>query len=160
MGPHRNLGIYVGYQSPSIIKYLEPLTVDLFMARYADCIFNEDHLPALGGDYKYHSECQEINWDAQVISSLDPCTLEIEQQVQKIINLQHIANNLPEAFTDYKGLTKSSYPARNAPERVEVSNKNIQLLPLPKKRGRSTAAPNDDAQMKRQRIPRIDLQNQ
>jgi hypothetical protein len=50
MGPHRKLGIYVGYQSPSIIKYLEPLTGDLFTARYADCIFNEDHFPALGGE--------------------------------------------------------------------------------------------------------------
>jgi hypothetical protein len=48
MGPHRKLGIYVGYQSPSIIKYLEPLTGDLFTARYADCIFNEDHFSALG----------------------------------------------------------------------------------------------------------------
>ena len=38
MGPHRKLGIYVGYQSPSIIKYLEPLTGDLFTVRYADCI--------------------------------------------------------------------------------------------------------------------------
>jgi hypothetical protein len=26
MGPHRKLGIYVGFKSPSIIKYLEPLT--------------------------------------------------------------------------------------------------------------------------------------
>jgi hypothetical protein len=68
--------------------------------------------------------------------------------------LQHIANNLPEAFTDYKGVTKSSYPTRNAPERVEGPNKNIQLLPLPKKKGRSMAAPKNDAQMKRQRIPR------
>jgi len=135
MGPHRKLGIYVGYQSPSIIKYLEPLTGDLFTARYADCIFNEDHFSALEGDYKYQNECQEINWDAQGIFSSDPRTQETEQQVQKIINLQHIANNLPEAFTDYKDVTKSSYPARNAPERVEVPNKNIQLLPLTKKRG-------------------------
>jgi hypothetical protein len=37
----------VGYQSPSIIKYLEPLTGDLFTARFVDCIFNEDHFPAL-----------------------------------------------------------------------------------------------------------------
>jgi hypothetical protein len=49
MGPHRKLRIYVGYQSPSIIKYLEPLTGDLFTARYSDCIFSEDHFPALGG---------------------------------------------------------------------------------------------------------------
>jgi hypothetical protein len=48
MGPHRKLGIYVGYKSPSIIKYLEPLTGDLFTTHQADCIFNEDHFPALG----------------------------------------------------------------------------------------------------------------
>jgi hypothetical protein len=48
MGPHTKLGIYVGYHSLSIIKYLEPLSRDLFIARYADCIFNENHFPALG----------------------------------------------------------------------------------------------------------------
>ena len=149
MGPHRKLGIYVRYQSPSIIKYLEPLTGDLFMARYADYIFNEDHFPALGGDFKYQNECQKIIWNAQGIPPLDPRTLETEQQVQKIINLQHIVNNLPEAFTDYKGVTKSSYPASNVPERVEVPIKIIQL-PLPKKRGRSMAAPKDNAPSKRQ----------
>jgi hypothetical protein len=40
--PHRKLGTYVGYHSPSIIKYMEPLTGDLFTIRYAYCIFNED----------------------------------------------------------------------------------------------------------------------
>ena len=86
-------------------------------------------------------------------SPSDPRTLETEQQVQKIMNLQHIVNNLPKAFTDYKGVTKSSYPARNAPERVEVPIKTIQL-PLPKKRGRSTATPKDNATSKRPRISR------
>ena len=52
MGPHRKMGIYVGYLSPSIIKYMEPLTGDLLTARYADCIFNEEHFPALGGEFK------------------------------------------------------------------------------------------------------------
>jgi hypothetical protein len=61
IGPHRKLGTYVEYHSPSIIKYLEPLTKDLFTAWYADCIFNDDHFPTLEGVYKYHSECQEIN---------------------------------------------------------------------------------------------------
>jgi hypothetical protein len=48
MGPHRKLGIYVGYKSASIIKYLEPTTGDLFTGRYADCIFYEDYFLALG----------------------------------------------------------------------------------------------------------------
>jgi hypothetical protein len=48
MAPHRKLAIYVGYKSSSIIKYLEPLTGNLFTAWYADCIFDEDNFPALG----------------------------------------------------------------------------------------------------------------
>ena len=115
MAPHRKLDIYVGYQSLSIIKYLEPLTGDLFTARYADCIFNEDHFPALRKNLKYQNECQKINWNVQGIPAFDPHTLETEFQVQRIIDLQHIANNQPDAFTDIKGVTKSLNPARNVP---------------------------------------------
>jgi hypothetical protein len=138
MGPHRKMGIYVGFKSPSIIKYLEPLTGDLFTTRFADSIFDEEHFPALGGDFKYQKECQEIDWDAQGIPASDPRTTETELQVQKIIYLQRLANNLPDVFTNYKGVTKSFIPAQNAPERVEVPNKTTQL-PLTKKRGRSMA---------------------
>ena len=35
MGPQRRMGIYVGYDSPTIIKYLETTTGDLFNAMYA-----------------------------------------------------------------------------------------------------------------------------
>jgi hypothetical protein len=48
MGPHRRIGIYMGFQSSSILKYLEPLTGDLFTTRFGDCIFNEDYFPILG----------------------------------------------------------------------------------------------------------------
>ena len=41
MGPQRRIGIYVGLDSPSIIKYLELMTGDVFRARFADCHFNE-----------------------------------------------------------------------------------------------------------------------
>jgi hypothetical protein len=49
--------------------------------------------------------------------------------------LQNIANNLPEAFTDYKGVTKSHNPAGNVPERVEIPT---QELSNQNKRGRGT----------------------
>jgi hypothetical protein len=88
MGPHRKVGIYVGFQSPSIIKYLEPLIGDLFTARFADSIFDEEHFPTLGGEFKYQKECQEINWNTQCVLGSDPRTLETELQVQKIIHLQ------------------------------------------------------------------------
>ena len=106
MGPHRKLGIYVRYSSSSIIKCLEPLTWDLFTAQFADCIFNEDHFLALGGEL-YQKECQEIDWNAEGILFSDPSTTKTELQVQRIIDLQNIINNLSDAFSDYKGVTKS-----------------------------------------------------
>ena len=67
--------------------------------------------------------------------------------------MHHITKNLPEVFTDNKGVTKSSYPTHNVPERIEVPIKTIQLSLL-KKMGRSTAAPKDNAPSKRPQIPR------
>ena len=52
MGPQIRLGIYVGFDSPSIIRYLEPLTRDLFTARFADCRFDETNFLQLGGEKK------------------------------------------------------------------------------------------------------------
>jgi hypothetical protein len=40
--PQRRLGIYVGFDSPSIIRYVEPLTGDIFKARFEDCHFDEN----------------------------------------------------------------------------------------------------------------------
>ena len=41
MGLQRQLGIYVGFDYPSIIRYLEPLTYDVFTTRFEDYHFNE-----------------------------------------------------------------------------------------------------------------------
>ena len=58
MGPQRKLSIYIGYEFMSILKYLEPITGNQFTARYADCIFDEDHFPTLEGDKnKKFKEC-------------------------------------------------------------------------------------------------------
>jgi hypothetical protein len=107
MDPQRRMEIYVGFQSTFILKYLEPLTGDLFTARLANCIFNEGHFMALGGDNEFINDDQEIDWDDKYILSSDPHTKETELQVQKILELQQIASNLLDVFTDYKYVTKS-----------------------------------------------------
>jgi hypothetical protein len=81
MGPHRRLGIYVGFQSPSNLKNLEPLTGHLFTVRFADCIFNKDHFPPLGGDNKFTDDGREIVWDDKTIISSNPHTKETDLQV-------------------------------------------------------------------------------
>jgi hypothetical protein len=95
----------------------------LLTAQFAECIFNEDHFLALGGDNKFINDDRKINWDDKSILSSDPRTKETKLQVQKIIELQQIASNLIDAFTDYKGVTKSLNPVVNVPCRVEVSIK-------------------------------------
>ena len=127
MGPQRRLGIYVGFESPSIIKYLEPMTGDLFTARFADCQFNEAIFPVLGGE-KQKLEKREISWNASLLVHFDPRTNQCEQEVQKIIHLQNVANQLPDAFTDVKKVTKSHIPAVNAPIRIDVPNGQIASI--------------------------------
>ena len=48
MSPQRQLSIYIGYNSPSIIRFLKPSTDDLFIARFVDCHFDEIEFPSLG----------------------------------------------------------------------------------------------------------------
>jgi hypothetical protein len=48
MGPQRRLGIYIDFHSPSIIKYLEPLTGDV-LQHFADYQFDETIFPILEG---------------------------------------------------------------------------------------------------------------
>ena len=50
MGPQQRLGIYVGFDFLSIIRYLEPLTYDVFTTRFTDCHFNESVFPLLKED--------------------------------------------------------------------------------------------------------------
>jgi hypothetical protein len=59
------------------------MTGDLFTARYADCIFNEDHFLILGGEFYNNSECAEINWDDKFIISSDPSTQETNFEFRK-----------------------------------------------------------------------------
>jgi hypothetical protein len=48
MGPHCRLGIYISFDSPSVIRYFESLTDDIFKARFEDCHFDENIFPSLG----------------------------------------------------------------------------------------------------------------
>ncbi|PHU18181.1 hypothetical protein BC332_13876 [Capsicum chinense] len=118
MGPQRGLKIYVGYESSSIIKYLEPITGDLFTARFVDYHFEEIIYPTLGGKNKQLE--RKIDWNALSLSPLDFRTNKCELEVQRIIHLQNIANQLPNAFTDLSRIIKSQIPAANAPIRVDV----------------------------------------
>ena len=72
MGPQRRLGIYVGFDSPSIIRYLEPLTNNVFTTHFTNCHFNESVLPSLRGENSIPEERREISWKTSTMTHLDP----------------------------------------------------------------------------------------
>ena len=61
-----------------------------------------------------------FTWNTSTLSHLDPRTNQCELENQKIIHLQSIANQLPDAFTDTKNVTKSYIPVANTPARIDV----------------------------------------
>jgi hypothetical protein len=99
--------------------------------------------------YLNNKQCREIEWSASSIQSLDPRTKDTEREVQRIINLHQLANNLPDAFTDIRGVSKSHIHAPDAPERVEIplEGMNSNQVPNPRKRGRGN--PDDSVRAKR-----------
>ena len=123
MGPQRRIWIYVGLDSPSIIKYLEPMTGDVFRARFADCHFNKTVFPQLGEEKSIPEGRHEITWNASTLSHLDQRTNQCELEVKIIIHLQNLENQLPDAFVDTKKVTKSHIPAANVLARVDITER-------------------------------------
>ena len=150
MGAQQRICIYIGFDSPSIIRYLEPLTGDVFTARYVDCHFDESVFPTLGGGKILNKKPSEISWNASDLNSLDPHTGQCEIEVQRIIHLQNIANQMPDAFNDARKVIKSHTPAVNTPARIEIpieksipgelTNKVIEESKPRQKRGRPVGA--------------------
>ena len=120
MGPQHRLGICVGFDSPSIIRYLEPSTSDVFKARFDDCHFDEIVFSKLGREKSLLEARREITWNALTLSHLDPCINQCELEVQRIIYLQSIANQLPDVFTHSKKIVKSHISTTNTLTRIEV----------------------------------------
>ena len=108
---------------------------------FADCIFDEDFFPTLGGENQpLDAKSREITWQAMGIHAHDPRTAETEREVQKIIDLQYLVNQLPDHFSDLKTVTKSHVHACNAPERVKIPKKN-DGIPAPVQRPKRTRDP-------------------
>jgi hypothetical protein len=72
MCPQKRLGIDIEFESPSIIKYLEPLTSDSFTIWFVDCQFDETKFPLLEGEIKHLDK--DITWYVLSFLNFDPRT--------------------------------------------------------------------------------------
>jgi hypothetical protein len=94
LSPKRHLRIHVRFNSPSTIHYLKPTTDNLFTARSIDYQFDESTFPILAGETLGKID-QIVTFDWPKDKSLppDPYTRKGEKEIQRILQLQSIANN-------------------------------------------------------------------
>ena len=73
----------------------------LFTARFTDCHIYKTVFPLLRGDKNVNvpEERHELSWMTHTLSHLDPHTAQSENEVQRILDLQSIAQSMPDTFT-------------------------------------------------------------
>ena len=136
IGPHRQEGIYVGFDSKSIIRYLGPTTGALFRARFANCRFLEFVFPTLRAVPK--PKYQDLNFIAPKILTMnpDPPTALSNTEVIKLLNLKSLAENTPDGFSSEPRIIRHPLPGTgtNLPKRY---HENPTLIHRQPKRAKS-----------------------
>ena len=98
----------MGFDSPSILRYFVPSTGALLRARFQNCVFEENIFP--------HVPCPKgtpnLNFYSPQTFTMnpDPRTSLPETEVQKILQLQALADRLPNAFSDAPCVTRVPTP--------------------------------------------------
>ena len=92
MGLHHRLEIYVGFDFPSINKYLETHMRDTVKASPKDCEFNESIFPALGNDLLQSKVEHKISWTTSTLSHLDPRTRQNDEEIMQILHIQELCS--------------------------------------------------------------------
>jgi len=132
IGPQRQPAIYVGFDSPSIIRYISILTGDLFRASFKDCVFNESVFPTLGGESTLERTKDDLKFTS---NQQDPVTDAGNGEIKKILDLQRIAEEAPDNFAEHQRITKPGQLLLNTPARVQIDDGTPKEI-IQRKRGR------------------------
>jgi hypothetical protein len=136
IGPHRQEGIYIGFDSTSIIRYLDPQTGNLLRARFVNCRFVETIYPTL--KQKPAPPPEPLNFQAPETLTMnhDPPTSLTNTEVLKLLNLKSLAENTPDGFSSETRIIRHPLPGtgNTLPKRP---SDNLSNPPHPIKRPRS-----------------------
>lgn len=155
MGPQRAMGIYVGFQSPAIAKYLDPVNGNLFHTKFTDCIFLENSFPPLSGDNVVRNSERlqaELLFPTKTETHShpnddDPPTNKRHEEIARVINLHHLALGQPDAFADIP--PRMIHPGSMAPAQVSTTNTKRAHKSEPRiRKGRQPALDNTNLKRK------------
>lgn len=152
-GPRRQLAIYVGFQSPSIIRYLDPTTGSLFTAKLADCVFQETQFPTIGSGGADRIRSFDFGWPNNIKAFADDYDGSGERDVRRTLHLQNIANTVPDAFADTERITNPIA----IPSTIQLVSKPANTMGTSRKRiGRSS----NSLETSRKKKSRVDVGEQ
>ena len=112
MTPHRIRGIYLGYDSPSIIRYKLPQSDDIYKARFQNCKFIENKFP---GSQTQTNQTLKFKDLETLTLNPDPRTTLADSEVIKLLHLQHLAENIPDGFHSRPRIVRSPVPGSGNP---------------------------------------------
>ena len=122
IGTHRFEGIYIGYDSPSIIRYLSIPAGTLFRARFQNSHFDENIFPSLPNT----KNIGLLDFFAlqTFTQNPNPHIALTEQEVRKLISLKGLADRLPDGFSDAPRITKDPAPGAGLPSLRNLPKKH------------------------------------
>ena len=122
---HREEGVYMGFDSPSILRYFVPSSRALLKARFQNCIFEENVFPYV----PCPKGTPDLNFYSPQTFTLnpDPRTLLSETEVQKILHLQALADRLPNGFSDAPRVTRIPVPRTGFKCKISALHTDVVL---------------------------------
>ena len=126
IGHHRQEGIYVGFDSPSIIRYIDPATGNLFKARFANCKFIEYIFPKV----RQPNPNSPLNFVAPETFTMnhDPPTSLREIETLKLLKIKAMAENTPDEFSTKDRIIRKAVPGTGA----MLPTKRLNSKPTPR----------------------------
>ena len=151
MGPQWRSSIFVGYVSPTIFRYFEPQTDDMFTTHFTDCHFNEDEFPELRGGIKH--DPKDITWCTPSLVYL--CLLQINVNwkfrklyIYKIWQITYQMRSRIQKGDKY--ILATSAPSRvEIPRELDLDGSKINEPKAQLKRGRPIGSKDKNLQKKK-----------
>ena len=111
IGAHRQHGVYVGFDSFSIIRYLNSTTGNLYKAIFANCRFIETKFPPLPST----THPTPLNFCAPETLTMNPnpSISLANTEVTKLLNLRNLAENTPDRFSTQPRIIRNPIPGTN-----------------------------------------------
>ena len=98
IGPHRFEALYLGFDSPSIIRYMDLTNGSIQKARFVNCKFVENVFPKPPLDPTQKQVPLTFKSTESLTSNPDPRTALPETEVTKLLNLKDLADQVPDGF--------------------------------------------------------------